>query len=1225
MKRTLLAALLFVGSTLTPAFAAENGYVFNEVTTDIKTPHFEWTKGLRDGPVKALFITAISPVPWESYQMKLGARQIAEWAQRGDLEYEVVTTDMTLATKKDDPYLSVFPDNSSESYLYEGTQREDKTKELLKKLEKNYDIYVLTWTSFRAINPDAAEIILRRVLDGAGLVLVAETDSGLPKMFKKPSLELAGDILRLDVNFPQLAVLEKAMSGKGDLYKNNGVQLRAYTLGKGRVYQTTLRAEPAVARSCHYYPTWRKYFKDFKPDEQAEWNYKNQAPVPIWWGQFETMNGTYLRLFNYAAGRKPKVAVTCPEFRTNPEIESSRRAVTIELDNPNKTAGEIEYRVRDDENKLVASGKAGFNSDKTTFELPALKNARYFLDLFSRVDGKIDDFGVCAFSVKPKCEMTIKRDDDRITDGRPIDFNLAISRAVKSGSVRVTLADSPLDRVWHSQEFPIENTNNPAISVTNWFIPNLAAVLRVTLVEDGQEVAYSRMTLFRPQGNSVPDWFEVPWNGTPNTPIGWFVDQTYYGWQGATIRIDGDANRFAPIQQHMVSGYISMPWAPLANWYINNQKNKESVGYAYDKATNSSYPNWSVYGPKGYGGTDEDLKRVNEMTKGMETRPDSVREVVKLWKSHGRLFEYGIQIFNLGDETGPGIDLFFGDYAKKELQGFLRRKYGTIDKLNAMWNRQFKSFDEIPLLSTGEATAKKLYPEGKAQRDFAIRNYFDVYRTIGDEIKKARQDAIYGPNSVSLIEFLDYPEINGTWPHLRDIEELEMIRTMRPDFTFIPLYGYEQKNASYPNANYWTGLISGVASGHMFFITGTGSMGSLCADYRDMHPNNTVGRLLVQSGIGTLVHGMKVRNGDVAILASSASRDANTLAANFASSHNLTTKLLFEHARTSGIVIDHFSTSAVKLLPNYKTIVMPGIAAISQSDAEAIVKFVKDGGTVVADINPGVFNEDLGVPERNPLAELFGDLKPVAIMGWTEFRGIKINGVEGLPTMQERKVGKGRAILMNCTLAGINTAYSDPAKFGAFMNEFAADIGMKPEIKFSGLPAYGSIIRHSAGNGFDMIAFANEEMVKAGKGKGKVSATFPRKGHLYECMKGFVSEGDTVECEFDPPFKFFTCFPTRQNPPEIKLSATETTPGKPLLLDLTGYSKGRVMNVVLRDTKGNFIRPRSEISVHERVKIDDSRKVFPIHFSFDDAKGDYTLTVTDVATGLKSERKVTLK
>ncbi|MDD5707623.1 MAG: hypothetical protein PHR35_17010, partial [Kiritimatiellae bacterium] len=420
MKNLLLTVLCLSLSVLSAVHAVEDGSVFNDLTTDIVTPHYAWGQELRQGSIRALFVVAINPTPAFKYGMQLGARQVVEWAQRGDLDFDAVTADLDMATRKDDPQLAIFLDESFDSYRYSGTQRDDKEKDLLAKLEKPHDLYVLAWVSFRALPPEAAKIILRRVLDGAGLVLIGEIGTGLPKMFRKPSLDLAAEILRLDVNAPKLAVLEQAMRGKGDLWAGyQGPPLRAYELGRGRVYQVTLPTEPPLVRSTHYYPPWRQYFKDFTPEEQAEWNYKNQAPIPIWWGRYETMNGTFLRLFQYAAGRRPKVALTCPELAAAPEFPACMRTVTVELDNPRRLSGTIEYRVRSDENKLMASGSARFKADRAALDLPALKSGRYFLDLISRVGGGVDDIGVCAFSVKADCAVTIRRGDDRIRDGVP--------------------------------------------------------------------------------------------------------------------------------------------------------------------------------------------------------------------------------------------------------------------------------------------------------------------------------------------------------------------------------------------------------------------------------------------------------------------------------------------------------------------------------------------------------------------------------------------------------------------------------------------------------------------------------------------------------------------------------------------------------------------------------------------------------------------------------------
>ena len=313
------------------------------------------------------------------------------------------------------------------------------------------------------------------------------------------------------------------------------------------------------------------------------------------------------------------------------------------------------------------------------------------------------------------------------------------------------------------------------------------------------------------------------------------------------------------------------------------------------------------------------------------------------------------------------------------------------------------------------------------------------------------------------------------------------------------------------------------------------------------------------------------------------------------------------------------------MLRRYKTLLLAGVSAISKTDAEIIVQFTKDGGTVVADLNPGIFNEHLGPHATNPLAELFGDLKPAAITTGNPYEGVNVNGAAGIAPMTERQVGKGRAILMNFTLAGMASALSTPGKFDAFMDRLADKLKLRPQLKFSGLPG-GSIIRLSHGDGFNMVAFANNAMSEAGKGEGEVTVTFPKSGHIYEVAKGFVKQGDTVTHRVRPAVQVFHLLRAGAGRPGDQAFKRHTaTPGVPLQLDLFPFAKGRVLNLQLLDAKGGNPRPRNEISVHERIMVDGEREFSPIHFAYTDPKGEYTLRLMDVATGLVSTRKITLK
>ena len=713
--------------------------------------------------------------------------------------------------------------------------------------------------------------------------------------------------------------------------------------------------------------------------------------------------------------------------------------------------------------------------------------------------------------------------------------------------------------------------------------------------------------------------------GESLTPLHALANQASQGWWGMTKAVSGSWG--TSIQNHMVSGEVCMPWAPLPNWQVWNNQHKRSVGYMLDPKTKETRPEWCANegGALTYGATKEEVERLEKMPVGMERRADAVMEVMRIWNNSVRPFDYGVELFNLGDETGPGYDTFSGKFAEDEFRKFLRSGFGGIDKLNQAWKRSYKSFEEVPLLTTDDAIKKKLPPEGAAQRLFAEANYYDVYRALGSAIRKRSPLAFYGPTSSALAEDLVHPELNASFSH-PETGMIELRRTMAPDSLYLPLFGYEIPQGSHSNKRLWESAISGVGRGNTYFAGNIyAEGGTLAVDFRDKMPKLTAARLMLQGGVGPLLRGASLGHGSIAVLASLPSSKARLLDPSQASQSALTSDPLFAFCKERGVTVDHFTTEALKkFLPNCEALVLPGVSAISKDDAELIVEFAKKGGTVVADLNPGIFNEHLAPHDANPLSELFGDLKPVAINGRNTYQGAEIAGVAGIAPMSWRQAGKGRALLMNFTLSELRTALGEGKAFDAFMDGLLSELRVKTPFKVAGLPK-GSVIRLRHGQGFDLAAFANDSMACAGKGEGQVTVTFPKAGFIYRVGQGFLKEGDTVSVPFDPPFCFLTSFPSKQSAPEIKLSSRTAEPGKALSLDLTGFASGRVLNLQLRGADGKLVRPRSEIHEHELIVVDGKRKSFPVRFAYTDPKGEYRLRLTDVATGLTSDTTVTLK
>ncbi len=1202
-----------------PAF--ESGDWINTVTREVKTPHLKWAEPLAGGPLRVLFITdAGSPF---SGKGTLAARMVAEWAQRMELDYEVITADCKLSTDKKNPYLAVFDDNHGRAAnMYTGTQSHAKSQELEEKLQKSYELYVFNRIAFSALPVTAKKIIIGRVLDGAGLILINELNTGLPNLTKYPSEELFKQIADL-CSFEGSPETFSQMAAAGNVVHRENLEYSVFTQKKGRIAQVAITPEPDIGlngqNSIYYIPEWSPMFAVLKGKRPAEQKLRNEAPVPLWWGEFETLNADFLRLFHRIAGREPLASLSCPVLKNNPVLESREALLPLVIKNPANRQGFITARIRSDENKIISENRQEFTGNSSDCQIPFLPAGKYFLDLILQIDGKTEDFGVLSFQVKSPQKIQLIIADDRIYDGKDITFKAILASPAPDGKFRVTLADSPYDRIWYSQEFKIEQE----LKLRDWYIPNAAALLRVELLENGKTVAYARKMLFRPEGNRLPGWMDFIWGGSL-TPIHGLMNFSEQGWNGVTQSL---SRRRGNIPNHMIMGEIPMPWGPLNSWFMTNQRNKCSSGYRIDPKTGETVPDWNFNnGASSWEATAEEQKKLNQMSPDMIERPAAVREVFRIFSRATRISDYGVSVINLGDETAPGYDTYTGKYITEEFHKFLQRRFDTIGELNKAWGRSYAGFNEIPLLTTGEATAQRKLPEGAAARLFAENNYFDVHRTIGTEIQRTVPGAYYGPNSTAHPGELDYPEINASFDHPRDIASLTLRYSLRPDNLYIPLFGYGQKAAAWPNRNYWACAISGAARGHMYFAGNvTFDGGTLCADFRDKQPNVTEARLMMHKGVGSLIRSLKIGKSPLAMITSYPSWKANILAADYTCSPIMSVNPLLTYANEHGYNFDYLTVNDLQgRLGQYQVLFLAGLSALSESEAAEIVNYARNGGTVIADLNPGIYNEHLGMPERNPLAELFGNLKPAPINAALAYQGIPVKGVEGLPPMQERKIGKGRAILLNFTLADLMSNMGSTDKYNRFVADFLSSLNLKPLLKSEGLPP-GSFIRLSHGDGFSMIAFANDAMSADGRGGGKVSVTFPKPGFIYEAMKGYLTQGQTATVSFDPPFRFITCFKERQVPPALNFSSSIATPGQALLLDLTGLTVNRVYNLEIYDPQNKFAVPRNEIGSRLIITPDGKSRTFPLHFAYSDLKGVYKIVLTDVATGLSSNSNITLQ
>ena len=164
----------------------------------------------------------------------------------------------------------------------------------------------------------------------------------------------------------------------------------------------------------------------------------------------------------------------------------------------------------------------------------------------------------------------------------------------------------------------------------------------------------------------------------------------------------------------------------------------------------------------------------------------------------------------------------------------------------------------------------------------------------------------------------------------------------------------------------------------------------------------------IRSGVFPLLHTGRRANDGIAIHYSAASHIADSLFAENKLAYAWMESLAdFNHAvEDCGLQYEYVAYEEIEQdelqKGNFRVLLMPHSRAVSEKEAEAIRRFVQDGGLLIADILPGVLNGHGSKREPGLLADLFPTTEPGVV----------------------NAVGKGKTVLLGDKLAGYgNAAY----------------------------------------------------------------------------------------------------------------------------------------------------------------------------------------------------------
>lgn len=969
-------------------------------------------------------------------------------------------------------------------------------------LAKNPEVVAIHYIALRDIPVRYRYELIRRVHDdGMGLVIQGGPNS------------LRGMI-------PDLTHL-KPVSELKDTLVNLGAEpkrINAYVYGKGRVIAADIPGP-------------------------ASWDFN-------WKADYETRSTFFLNAIRLASGRD---AIAHIRFFSNSPLKDelfegmTLYPFTVEAEK----SGSVRYRVRNAENDVLFDRTESTRSGKNAFavDISQFPGGDYWLDVIPQRGDKCDLVGVRKFSVpgilgglNVNSTNSIVVAEDKTLD-IPIDWEKPIPRG-ENWSLEVLLRDMPYRQIRARQTFKLgANSRSVKYRLGPKPFPTKAGCIDARLVRDDGKVAATKKKLVFFPNHRYEDYAMICWDGLKYGNLSEF-------FAPPLMEEIGYVN-------HLSSGNLSAIFNGRALPYST----RVQLG-AGEKGTT-----WGGFCPiPSSSRTDPAVKEWwdNHGHDLNVKRPEIRAELEKYFsKTVKASVDYGTIAWSFGDECGFSSDIGFGDETSEGFyRDYLKSRYGTIEKYNAAHGTNITDFSEAKHRKTAESREDNDWVSWLDQMIYAEHLYADTYHTLASIIKKydpkARCGAEGSPGgdleyTLSKLEF---------WGPYRSLVNDELIRNVKPEcLRGIWWGGYQRAQRDGFATEQWSYVLAGTLNADLWFQMDPASAESGMSS--DFQPAPYVRKMLptwrpLSRGQGALLCRVPMRKNGFAIHFSHASNHASVLSDEFPSAPT-GNEALINFCYRNGFDVFMTTRNTLERMKGLKVLFLAGAVALDDAEIAAIAAFVKNGGKVYADCEPGIYNGYLAKRDKAPLAGLWTELK----RGWSD----------------EELLAK-----------------------------LDAD-GVSIKEKILGLPPEQLCFRIRELGDMTLFGFATRT---ANLSK-RVEIPLGCEKYVYEADKGLISKTDKLVIEkLKTPHGLYSAFSEKQLPPVISLSSKEIHPGDEVALDVSTLRQGSVYRLEVIGPDGKPIKNREQVFCADAVKAPELVFQFP----FSDMSGNYNVIVTDVATGL---------
>lgn len=983
---------------------------------EIETPHVPWGRPLAGGPLRVYALAGVRD-----------GRGIIELAQRLQLDFRVTTQGRSPGINKwgfGDFYEHRSPGGEFWDSAYSLVHAY-----LAHDLLYGPDADVILWPGlhpWESYPREVRDAIRRRVEAGTGLVLFfpfsREGPSGelwslspLVEVAPRPSrregetgIDRSRWLSRQDHfitrgvsldSFPweQLGVVPSRVSGQLLLETEKGTPVLAVrTVGRGRVVAFGYLEQGMIPEISNLWKTGLEY-----PYHEYLWSLVARAVV--WAGRREA-HGQIRR------------------------VESSREGVQVHTTGA-PPGSRLWFRMEDDFGEEEGSGEVEISDRQAQVPLPAsLHGGRHGVQLRLLVNGQVLDWASLELHTEQPVRVEgIRCRSEQVSLGAPVEATVHLSSTTDSPStLKVRLLDN-YGRLLAETRTPLTVQSEGSWQVR---LDSSGALTHLAWVEAEVEVKGRRsdrrrqeVFLLRPRQWDDYDLTMYRFGPDPFPGIWPAIDAQLRRLNVTTLAAYSlDHSRYANYQiqaQTRISGQES-PDGPLRDYYTGMKKK--------------------------YLETRDKRVLVREFCLNDPAYRAQVRQ--ELEEMIPRWAPFSPQSYYVYEEPsltcyGDALDLCFSSHCLARMREWLKGEYGSLEALNRQWGTGFTRWEEVVPDDTYEARRRGNSASWADHRSFMEWSYADAFRFVLEELRKLDPGGILlnsGTQISGSHNGCDYSQINRYTEHLNAYtggNQLDFHRCFNPALKISGGAGYGAlgKEVLY---DFYGNLFKGASAGaYIFWQYSTLNPDlSLCQSGRDMEEGF---RELREGGIGKLVglgtpdhhgiaihysypsiHGAWIVDGEILERVSYQSSRTFT---RFGQNRDGWVKIL----RDAGFQFDFLSYRDLEkgglTGGPYRVFVLPMSVALSDEEVEAIRRFVRQGGILLADALPGVMDEHTTFRKRRPLEEVFGvrlaGADPDTVAAMEGEPRLVLEGARplleegGKPRLLHHRYGEGQAFLLN--------------------------------------------------------------------------------------------------------------------------------------------------------------------------------------------------------------------